>query len=250
MADKLTWSVVEDNGGGLHLYVFAPGPGERVVYAHCGFEHSRGALSKCIEALNSGETTRDWDGCEDDPQGSWDYWTEDMRRNGGYKIICDETGPIDTDKMGNAGRREFGNTTKKTYVLSIRSPIVDRYTDEPTGEWTEWSADASLFGSDEGCNEFGSMEEAQQAIVDLKNLGDDWSDCEYRVDIVDNRPLRDRVAEYERTEIRTALKDCSGDVRRAAKQLGLPERTLWGKIERLEIEPGEYRPGTDDGVGK
>lgn len=103
------WSVIEDNGGGLHLYVLADRPqgGAGCVYAHSGFEHTPGALRECLRALADGDTAQDWDGGAEDPQAEWGYWTEENRRNGGWKVVADDDG-IYKCEMGRAALLELG----------------------------------------------------------------------------------------------------------------------------------------------
>ena len=70
MKNKLTYQVIEDNAGGLHLYVF--NKKDKVVYAHFGFEFTPDQLILCLDELDKGMTTKDiknnWDGCE---EGDW-----------------------------------------------------------------------------------------------------------------------------------------------------------------------------------
>lgn len=55
------------------------------------------------------------------------------------------------------------------------------------------------------------------------------------------RPLADRVADYEAGEIRAALAASKGRVAPALAALGLPRKTLYDKMKRLGIAPGDYR---------
>lgn len=57
----------------------------------------------------------------------------------------------------------------------------------------------------------------------------------------DTPTLPTRLHAYERSEICAELERTHGDVRAAARALGVPERSLWAKIKRLGIDPGEYR---------
>lgn len=100
------YDVIEDNGGGLHLYVW-DAAGKRVIYAHSGYEYNRGDLSDCIEALRAGEDPIDagWEGAEDDPQAAYDAWT--YPPNGGWQIVADQHGTY-PKVMGAAARLEFG----------------------------------------------------------------------------------------------------------------------------------------------
>lgn len=52
---------------------------------------------------------------------------------------------------------------------------------------------------------------------------------------------RNQVQEAMRRRIEEELRDCRGNVTQAARRLELPLRTLWGHIQRLEIEPARFR---------
>jgi hypothetical protein len=107
MSAKYIYSVVEDNGGGLTLYVFAADDHKRTipVYAHSGYEHNPAALRTDTAALADADADiSDWEGCDPDPQASWDE-LDDYEY--GYRIIADETGPIAEERMGAAGRSVY-----------------------------------------------------------------------------------------------------------------------------------------------
>lgn len=102
-----TYTVIEDNGGGLHLYVWQD---DQVVYGHSGYEHNPGQLTNDLRELDFGSDVETWDGNEDDPQAEWDYWTPEMQRNGGYQIVArgkNGERSIYADRMGAAARKEF-----------------------------------------------------------------------------------------------------------------------------------------------
>jgi len=102
-------SVIEDNGGGLTLYVFGRGGIDKgkVIYSHSGYEHNPGQLSQDLQALVNGDDPRSWDGCDDDPQGnydqitSWEHGWESVAQVHGGKL---HTFPR---RMGAAARIEF-----------------------------------------------------------------------------------------------------------------------------------------------
>lgn len=135
MEKKMTWQVVEDNSGGIHLYVWQ---NDEMIYAHCGYEQGgddwAAALKSDITALRDDGDTSDWAGndlvdeliitacrisqTEDghDVQGSVttaegniiplteaEYYPHTGWDNGGYKVIADQDG-IYCDKMGGNGR--------------------------------------------------------------------------------------------------------------------------------------------------
>jgi hypothetical protein len=98
----MTYQVLEDNGGGLHLAVFDEN--DEVIYMHTGYEFSRGTLSECLEQLMLGEDTANWEGNEDDPAAMY----EDLTSNEyGWEVVTDENG-VYPAKMGFAARKEFG----------------------------------------------------------------------------------------------------------------------------------------------
>ncbi len=53
--------------------------------------------------------------------------------------------------------------------------------------------------------------------------------------------LEQQVDRFEESLIREALAVTGGDVRAAARWIRTPERTFWRRMERHEIDPGEYR---------
>jgi len=56
------------------------------------------------------------------------------------------------------------------------------------------------------------------------------------------KPLKDKLAELERYEIKKALGDCDGNVSLASDQLSMPLRTLWNRIRLYRIRLEDYRP--------
>jgi sigma-54-dependent transcriptional regulator len=53
--------------------------------------------------------------------------------------------------------------------------------------------------------------------------------------------LKDRLREAEAAIIVEALDKAGGNVKAAAEELGVPLRTLFYKIERLDLDPNDYR---------
>lgn len=105
--------VVEDNGGGLTLVVFAQ-DGETIEYIHSGYEYThQGHLLEDLEALKTGDDpARDWDGNElnsidgmEDPQ-DLESWFPQAQEGTGWNVIADNDG-IYPVAMGCAGRKEF-----------------------------------------------------------------------------------------------------------------------------------------------
>lgn len=102
----MKYKVIEDGGGGLHLYVFS---GRKCVWAHTAYEYSPGNLSADLESLESGaDPRRDWDGGEDDPQGVYDQITS---YDYGWELVA-EGGKgrrkLYKARMGRAAQIEFG----------------------------------------------------------------------------------------------------------------------------------------------
>ena len=99
--------VIEDNGGGLHLYVL---DGDRVVWAHDGYEYRQpGDLTADLNFLSAGDDpATDWDGGIDNPQEVYEKTTS---YEYGWKVVATlRNGEIEmhTDLMGAAAQREFG----------------------------------------------------------------------------------------------------------------------------------------------
>lgn len=111
MSSKYDYSVIEDNGGGLHLFLFRPGT-EEIVMGFTGFEYAPGSLTTSLDSLETGDTARSWDGKMDDAQAQWDYIHDN---DSGYQVICyGENGEriLKPDRMGRAGQIEFGVTAE------------------------------------------------------------------------------------------------------------------------------------------
>lgn len=111
-ASKHEYQVVEDNAGGLTLYVFddAGINGGTVVYAHAGYEHVDGQLVEHLAEMDSGEyNIDDWEGCEDNMQESYDE-IDDLERSAWQVIAEGYDGYLKLfpHLMGAAGLRAFG----------------------------------------------------------------------------------------------------------------------------------------------
>lgn len=106
------YMVIEDNGGGLTLVVFAA-DGETIEYIHSGYEYNPGQLTEDLEALNNGDDpVKDWDGNDlnnaemEAPEDleSWFPWNQ---KGVGWETVADNGG-IYPEDMGAAARAEFG----------------------------------------------------------------------------------------------------------------------------------------------
>ena len=105
------FNVIEDNGGGLALVVFAQ-DGETVEYLHSGYEYNPGQLSEDLDALKAGaDPALEWDNNEVDgaeienPEDleSWFPWNQ---RGIGWEVVADDE-EIYPEKMGYAAKEEF-----------------------------------------------------------------------------------------------------------------------------------------------
>lgn len=107
MGNKLDYVVVEDGGGGLHLYVFKE-DGDAPFVKFSGFEYQKpGVLVACLDALDQGDDTSTWEGKEDPAED----WAFAIQPHGGKWIVTGighEGRVIHPDRMGVAGAREFG----------------------------------------------------------------------------------------------------------------------------------------------
>lgn len=103
----LTWQVIEDNGGGLHLAVFE---GDKVVFYGYGYERNEDGLRANLDALRRGDDPRTdgWETQEDvdDPQRRYDELTSHPTPSG-WQVVADNDG-IYYERMGEAARRVFG----------------------------------------------------------------------------------------------------------------------------------------------
>lgn len=106
MSIKYDYSVIEDNGGGLHLFVFKAGK-DKPVAAFSGFEYTKGSLIESLDGLDKGEDMRGWEGKAPNAQ---EFWDSVLASEYGYATICyrvDGERTIEAHKMGRAGQIEF-----------------------------------------------------------------------------------------------------------------------------------------------
>lgn len=102
------FEAIEDNAGGLHLFVFDNSG--NVVYCHSGYEQEMGKLINDIAELCTGDLpVEDWDGnCNEytniTPQEFYNQITQHEYK---WNIVADNDG-IYPEKMGVAAKREFG----------------------------------------------------------------------------------------------------------------------------------------------
>jgi hypothetical protein len=101
----MRYQVIEDNGGGLHLYIFDR---NKCIYAHSGYEYSPGQLSQDISALMEGEDPRQWEGGEENPEEEYLSWVDGNPY--GWQTIArgNENGiSYYPHRMGRAAQLEF-----------------------------------------------------------------------------------------------------------------------------------------------
>ena len=110
-AEKLKWAVVEDNGGGLHLYVLDSD--DRCVWAYQNIEGVRGAgdgpllLELIAQLAHGADPVRDrWENGAADPQAAWGVLDTSYREMD-WEVIADDTGPCGSEYMGAAGLAMF-----------------------------------------------------------------------------------------------------------------------------------------------
>ena len=102
-------SVVEDNAGGLYLFVFGAGGinGGRVIWAHAGYEYVPGQLSQDVAALIEGCDPREWENCMDNMQTVYD----NMMDSDAYEVVAQVHGRkmhLFPRRMGRNAMIEFG----------------------------------------------------------------------------------------------------------------------------------------------
>ena len=105
MTKKLTWRVIEDNGGGLHLVVFDGGD---VIFYGYEYEFNHLALRENLQALQRGEDPREdgWEAPADvDAPRRWYNELHVGEPNGGVVIADNER--IYYDRLGAEGTRFF-----------------------------------------------------------------------------------------------------------------------------------------------
>lgn len=106
---KLSYQVLEDNGGGLYLAIFDDN--DNCIHFSGDYEYCQGALKGTLDDLKSGAADiSSLEGAVENPAEVY----EDMIRHlgqGGTKIVADENG-IYPDKMGYNASAEFGVNEK------------------------------------------------------------------------------------------------------------------------------------------
>jgi len=96
---KYRFEVIEDNGGGLSLWIFK---GSTLVFGHTGYEYFYGQLCESIRSLEDGGNPEGWDGND----FSIGDYRAILEHGEGFRIIYDNK-DIYPELMGAAGRLEF-----------------------------------------------------------------------------------------------------------------------------------------------
>jgi len=130
--------VIEDNGGGLALYVFDT---DDCIWSHTGYEDSVGMLTDDIEALIAGDDPRiSWADNDEDPQAAYEQITS---YEFGFKNVAHITlKPVSIKlycgHMGAAATREFNIFIRKfglTNAAGEQNISVDDLRDALAYEW-------------------------------------------------------------------------------------------------------------------
>lgn len=110
MGKQIEATVIEDNGGGLSLFVFDENgiEGGKVIWSHYGYEYAPGNLTTDIDNLIETNSIDGWDGGDENPQSVWDQL--DNYKHGWEIVAQVHDGKLHKfpGKMGTAARLEFG----------------------------------------------------------------------------------------------------------------------------------------------
>lgn len=114
------YKVIEDNGGGLALVVFAQDE-ETIEYIHTGYEYNPGQLTEDLENLKNGDDpAEDWDNnmmddeeliasvreYRDSEPSEFEFWFPWDEKGTGWDVVADNEG-IYPEEMGAAAKIEF-----------------------------------------------------------------------------------------------------------------------------------------------
>lgn len=100
---KNTYQVIEDNGGGLHLFIFDEN--NKVVRGFSNLEYlSHEDFMDCIDGLKNGDDGSTWEGQYDDPQAIYDEFNES---DFGSEVVGNES-RIWPERMGRAAQLAYG----------------------------------------------------------------------------------------------------------------------------------------------
>lgn len=132
---NLSYQVIEDNSGGLHMAVFDVDGSVR--WMHSGYQYHEQDLLSDIEKIRAGEDPA-VDGWEADEVNRQELYDEIMSYTNGYEVIAD-TDSVYAELMGNAGQRAFG-IQKDEILFSEQQKDMSwdelyEYSDRYIAEW-------------------------------------------------------------------------------------------------------------------
>lgn len=114
---KKNFAVIEDNGGGLTLIVYAENA--KIDYLHTGYEYFPGQLMEDIQELENGaDPAQEWDGNDlytvpnIEESENLESWFPQDQKGTGWKIVADNDG-IYPEDMGQAAHFEFERMERK-----------------------------------------------------------------------------------------------------------------------------------------
>lgn len=111
MEHKYNYRVIENNGGGLSLFVFWGGS---VIYSHSEYEYNPGQLSQDLDELDKGTEIPTWEGNSENPQDEWNDLHDNYAY--GWKIVVSGGGgkrKLHKNRMDRAAQIEFGVTDEE-----------------------------------------------------------------------------------------------------------------------------------------
>jgi hypothetical protein len=104
--NRLSYQVLEDNGGGLYLAIFDSD--DECIWCASGYEHSPDSLLEDIAAMQDSHPLRDeWEANLPDGYTAQRLYDELTSYEYGWQIIADDAG-VYPERMGAAGRTAFG----------------------------------------------------------------------------------------------------------------------------------------------
>ena len=126
------WQVVEDNGGGLHLFMFDDDG--TTFAATSGYEHNPGNLMLDIQAWYMTGSVDGWEGLEPNAQSNYNAMTASPA-HGAIIAQGDSTGAeFYIDSMGSAGHIALGDYAKQFChqdLMMQASVLIGNVTDDP-----------------------------------------------------------------------------------------------------------------------
>jgi hypothetical protein len=186
---KHDWQVIEDNGGGLHLFVFHAG--ENVpVYGTCNMEYlSSEDFASTIERIEAPDfdlsETQDWSSNYDDPQTAYSDLTASEFGWNSIAVFEDGERRLHRERMGEAGKRAVIRLLADDIYRAAYPTVDDRDFHSSTvtriEDWLregEFPVEESIATLSAEWLEYDTVAISRVA-VHLSNVGDDgWGDTE------------------------------------------------------------------------